>query len=173
MTLYKFNEKTQIDEFGVDHSNFSLRDELEYNLYRAKEKENQQCLKRNTYVPQKDTPWYRKTYDRVYAEANKLKDEPLYDKYKHSVVSCIGAQDGLYGAAVTGAMGIGKEIKDIGRKIPRQWSGKQDYGGYLSILGDSLNDLAADAKGIYMGYRNQTDNCYDMMKPYYNPKKGF
>lgn len=34
MTLYKFNEKTQIDEFGVDHSNFSLRDELEYNYMR-------------------------------------------------------------------------------------------------------------------------------------------
>jgi len=44
--------------------------------------------------------------------------------------------------------------------------------GYLSILGDSGKDLIADAKGIYKGYRNQTDNCYDMMKSYYNPKKG-
>lgn len=39
MTLYKIDEDTQIDEFGVDHSKFSLRDELEYNFMRAKEKE--------------------------------------------------------------------------------------------------------------------------------------
>ena len=33
--LYKFNQDTQIDEFGVNHSNFSLRDEIEYNTMRA------------------------------------------------------------------------------------------------------------------------------------------
>lgn len=172
MPLYNFDDKTQIDEFGVNHSNFSLRDELEYNFRRAKEKEMQrQYLKPNNYASQQNSPWYRKTYDKVYAEAEKLKDKPLYDKYKHSVVSCIGAQDGLYGSVVTGAMGIGKEIQDICRKFPRQWSGKQDYGGYLSILSDSVKDLIADAKGIYNGYGNQTDDCYDMMKSYYNPKK--
>ena len=32
--LYKFNQDTSIDEFGVDHSNFSVRDELEYNKMR-------------------------------------------------------------------------------------------------------------------------------------------
>ena len=35
MSLYKFDPDTQIDEFGVDHSNFSLRDEIEYNFMRA------------------------------------------------------------------------------------------------------------------------------------------
>ena len=39
MTLYKIDEDTQIDEFGVDQSKFSLRDKLEYNFMRAKEKE--------------------------------------------------------------------------------------------------------------------------------------
>ncbi len=34
-TLYDIDEKTHIDEFGVDHSNFSLRDEIEYNFMRA------------------------------------------------------------------------------------------------------------------------------------------
>lgn len=136
-------------------------------------KKNQQSLKSTTNIVQEESPWYRKTYDKVYTEANKLKNEPLYDKYKHSVVSCIGAQDGLYGAAVTGAMGIGKEIKDIYRKIPRQMSGTQDYGGYSSILNDSAEDLVADAKGIYTGYKNKTGNCYDMMKSHYKPKKGF
>ena len=44
--LYKIDEDTQIDEFGVDQSKFSLRDELEYNLKRAKEKErNNKCLR--------------------------------------------------------------------------------------------------------------------------------
>jgi hypothetical protein len=40
-------------------------------------------------------------------------------------------------------------------------------------LGDSLKDLVADAKGIYKGYRNQAKDCYDMVKSYYDPKKGF
>ena len=35
MSLYDIDEKTHIDEFGIDHSNFSLRDELEYNYMRA------------------------------------------------------------------------------------------------------------------------------------------
>ena len=72
MTLYQIDEDTQIDEFGVDQSIFSLRDKLEYNFMRAKEKERR-----------KSSPWYRRTYDKVYDEAKKLHDEPLYDKYKH------------------------------------------------------------------------------------------
>ena len=119
------------------------------------------------------SPWYRRAFDKAYTEAAKLKNEPLYDKYKHSVVSCVGAQDGLYGAAVTGLMGIGKEIQDISRKFPRQLLGQQDYGGYLSILDDSARDLVADAKGIYAGYTNPTDDCYNLMSSYYNPKKKF
>ena len=95
MSLYDINDKTGFDEFGVNHNDFSLRDEIEYNFKRAKEKEKKKT----------DSPWYRRTYDKVYSEANKLKNEPLYDKYKHSVVSCVGAQDGLYGATVTAAMG--------------------------------------------------------------------
>ena len=42
MSLYNIDDKTQIDEFGVDHSKFSLRDELEYNYMRAGEKNKQQ-----------------------------------------------------------------------------------------------------------------------------------
>ena len=33
--LYNFNQDSAIDEFGVDHSDFSVRDELEYNMMRA------------------------------------------------------------------------------------------------------------------------------------------
>jgi hypothetical protein len=44
MTLYKLKENSQIDEFGIDHSKFSLRDEIEYNMMRAREKERQQSL---------------------------------------------------------------------------------------------------------------------------------
>ena len=42
--LYKFNQNSTIDEFGVDHSNFSVRDELEYNKMRLQEKEQQQSF---------------------------------------------------------------------------------------------------------------------------------
>jgi len=45
MSLYKFDDKTQIDEYGVNHSDFSLRDEIEYNARRAKEKEMRQLAK--------------------------------------------------------------------------------------------------------------------------------
>ena len=41
MSLYRIDDKSQIDEFGVDLSNFSLNDELTYNVQRAKEKELQ------------------------------------------------------------------------------------------------------------------------------------
>lgn len=38
MSLYDIDEETLIDEYGVCHKGFSLRDELEYNAKRQKEK---------------------------------------------------------------------------------------------------------------------------------------
>lgn len=38
--LYKIDKDTLIDEVGVDHSKFSLREELEYNMMLADEKNN-------------------------------------------------------------------------------------------------------------------------------------
>ena len=49
MSLYKIDENTLIDEYGVCHKDFSLRDEVEYNFMRAKEKEMQQSLLPNSY----------------------------------------------------------------------------------------------------------------------------
>ena len=167
--LYEINRNTMVDEFDVDHSKFSLRDEIEYNFNRAKER-NQGILPINT-SNNITSPWYRKTYDKVYQEANKLHDLDLNDKYKHAVVSCVGAQDGIYGTAVTGAMSIGKEIKDIGKKFYQQWNGTRDWDGYGSILKDSGKDLVADAIGLYKGITNPQDNCYNLMKPYYKPRK--
>ena len=43
-TLYTINDETLIDNLGVCHKDFSLRDEIEYNFRRAKEKEMQQNL---------------------------------------------------------------------------------------------------------------------------------
>ena len=67
MSLYDINNKTRIDEFGVDHSNFSLRDEIEYNFRRAKEKEMQQNL-RPTYWQQTPTAYQGGT--REFAETS-------------------------------------------------------------------------------------------------------
>ena len=47
-TLYDIDEKNYIDEFGVDHSNFSLRDEIEYNFMIA----NQSMPKQQNPVQQ-------------------------------------------------------------------------------------------------------------------------
>lgn len=49
MSLYNFNRDSQTDEFGVSHKDFSLRDEIEYNFRRAKEKERQQSLMPSAY----------------------------------------------------------------------------------------------------------------------------
>ena len=40
-------------------------------------------------------------------EADKLRNEHLYDKYKQATVSCVGALGGLYDAFITGGMGVG------------------------------------------------------------------
>lgn len=49
MNLYDIDEETQIDEYGVCHKNFSLRDELEYNFRRAQEQEQQKSLMRQAF----------------------------------------------------------------------------------------------------------------------------
>ena len=169
MPMYKMDEDTQIDEFGVDHSNFSLRDEIEYNYHRAKEKEMQN--KSTSYY--RNSPWQWRAFDNVVSEGLKLKNEPLNDKYKHAVVSCTGGQDGLYGSGITYGMGAIKEAQDMYRKFSRQRNGRQDYGGYTNILFDSAKDMKANLTGIGVGYTNPTGDCYDMMKYFYNPKQGY
>ena len=49
MKLYDIDHQTRIDEFGTDHNKFSIRDEIEYNFRRAKEKEMRKKLKPNSY----------------------------------------------------------------------------------------------------------------------------
>lgn len=41
MSLYNIDELTHIDEYGVDHSDFNNRQELEYNIRRAREQEEE------------------------------------------------------------------------------------------------------------------------------------
>ena len=44
--LYKIDKNTGIDEFGIDHSDFSLHDELMYNFSVSKKKEYEKELKK-------------------------------------------------------------------------------------------------------------------------------
>ncbi|MDO4162432.1 MAG: hypothetical protein Q4D80_05465 [Pseudomonadota bacterium] len=44
MSLYNIDENSRIDEYGIDHSDFSLLDELKYNFRRAEEKKRQQSI---------------------------------------------------------------------------------------------------------------------------------
>lgn len=94
---------------------------------------------------------------------NYLSPLRINDKYKHSVLSCIGAQGGIPAAVVTAMGGVGKEIYDVAKKS----FNPQKYGGYGAIIGDSWHDLQADTKGLLEGYNNPDTNCYDMMQNLY------
>ena len=96
---------------------------------------------------------------------NQLSPLKLNDKYKHSVISCIGAQGGLPSAIATGGLGVAKEIYDIIRKS----FNPQKYGGYNTIIKDSWQDLQADINGIIQGYNNPVANCNNIMKNFYSP----
>ena len=69
--IYKIDKNTMVDEFDVDHSKFSLRDEIEYNFKRAKERElaqyyaNNLPMLQNIKVPQ--TSEYNIRDDKNYA----------------------------------------------------------------------------------------------------------
>ena len=76
MKLYDMDQQTRIDEFGVDHSNFSLRDEIDYNFRRAKEKEMQQSLTDNAY--QNDYLGRMKAQQRVESRQNITPTHPDY-----------------------------------------------------------------------------------------------
>ena len=76
MKLYDMDQQTRIDEFGVDHSNFSLRDEIEYNFRRAKEKEMKQSLMPNAY--DNDYLGRMKAQQRVESRQNVTPTHPDY-----------------------------------------------------------------------------------------------
>ncbi|MBS4772960.1 MAG: hypothetical protein KHX55_01635 [Proteobacteria bacterium] len=108
--------------------------------------------------------------NKVMAAANKMTPLELNDKYKHATVSCIGAQGGLYDAAVTGGMGLAKEGKDIIEKVSDRYiNGEQKYGNFVDIITDSKNDLKTDFQGIKQGYLNPDEDCEEWMKRYYSP----
>lgn len=96
---------------------------------------------------------------------HQLSPQIMNDKYKHSVLSCMGAQGGVPSTITTAGLGVAKEVYDIVKKLP----GAQKYGGYGAVIKDSWQDLKADASGLIQGYNNPTGNCYNIMKNYYSP----
>lgn len=81
--LYKFkSEDSTVDEFGVDHKGFSLRDELEYNMKRSEEKENASGKRKfyqslTGFAPD-NTRWYENNPQR--GNINLIKDKAPDDK---------------------------------------------------------------------------------------------
>ena len=102
-------------------------------------------------------------------EFRKLSPVVLNDKYKHAVVSCVGAQGGVPSAIATLTGGALKELGDIGYKSFYQATGTKNYGGYNQILTDSWNDWSADVTGVQQGYDKPHENCRNLMSGYYNP----
>ena len=94
---------------------------------------------------------------------NYLSPLHINDKYKHSVLSCLGAQGGIPSTFATAGLGVAKEIFDIAKKS----FNPKKYGGYGGIMSDSWHDIQADIKGLSEGYNNQDANCYDIMKNFY------
>ena len=94
---------------------------------------------------------------------NYLSPLRINDKYKHSVLSCLGAQGGIPSTIAVAGAGIAKEIYDIAKKSTTP----EKYGGYGVIIRDSSDDLQADAKGLLEGYINPNGNCYNLMQNSY------
>lgn len=92
------------------------------------------------------------------------------DKYKHSVVSCHGSQNGLVNTIMTAGAGIFKEGMDIYKKNKDLNENPNSvYGSKEEIFYDSKEDLKADFNGIKQGFLNPNKNCDEWMKRYYYP----
>ena len=111
----------------------------------------------------------RNTYNQALDTADKLNQDNTInnDKYKHAYISCKGAQSGALGVATIATMGIGKEIKDWGNKSIDYINGKDNYKHYSDIIQDGIQDLKADARGIYVGFKNPDEDCEDMISQFY------
>ena len=94
-----------------------------------------------------------------------LFSQPINDKYKHSVISCIASQGGNLPFLAMGGLGITKEFIDIIKKI----SNPNKYGNYQQILQDSQQDLQADWTGLIQGYFNPNIDCEKLIKYFYDP----
>ena len=99
--IYKIDKNTMVDEFDVDHSKFSLRDEIEYNFKRAKERKlaqyyaNNLPMLQNIRVPQ--TSEYNIRDDKNYAwNAAPEVEENSNNLYRNSGLESI-ASAGLSG----------------------------------------------------------------------------
>lgn len=209
---YKISENG-IDTYGVNHTKFSIQDELNYQFARDKREKqiiaelNKQGITEN--YPQYGTNFWNRSSDNNFGfgednvqeniekkaipEMQKgtiadsfdllnMKDgmqsllhaintykqlfsQPINDKYKHSVISCIASQGGNLSSIAMGGLGITKEFIDIIKKF----SNPNKYGNYQQILQDSQQDLQADWTGLIQGYFNPNTNCEKLIKYFYDP----
>ena len=209
---YKISENG-IDTYGVNHTKFSIQDELNYQFARDKREKqiiaelNKQGITEN--YPQYGTNFWNRSSDNNFGfgednvqeniekkaipEMQKgtiadsfdllnMKDgmqsllhaintykqlfsQPVNDKYKHSVISCIASQGGNLPFLAMGGLGITKEFIDIIKKF----SNPNKYGNYQQILQDSQQDLQADWTGLIQGYFNPNIDCEKLIKYFYDP----
>ena len=150
-TLGLTTDEDNIDQNGVDHSNMSIRDELEYQLKNINKKDEIAVQQQK-----QDILTFAKTYaepsvKKAIEEAKRVNEIPISDVNKHQYISCIGSTGGALATAETLAGGVYKEYKDLKNKLLSQEQRKA-YGGISGVFEDSKKDLINDVIGASAGY---------------------
>ncbi len=182
--LYEINPTTMVDEFDVDHSKFSLRDEIEYNFKRAKERSKQEI---NNYLTPAEvytsSDWGEKTAQQLNNYLDNYHEYPGTtrtgilaptkdmlrnyqdlrktglvgaDNFFHCKANYEAAKRGLWGQTVGKAISTGRELWGIASGDP---------------LADVRKDWHANQRG-WNGARNGLSlrqSCPTNPKSYVNP----
>ncbi len=131
-----------IDSYGVNHKNFTTRDELEYQFARVEREKLLNELKN-----------YGKN---IINEVS-----PYIPTYPY--VSCIGANGGILATAEILAGGIYKEYNDYNKKVKNP----QDivaYNGKIGIFKDGVKDMGNNIKGAWTGiWANSPQECEKLL----------
>ena len=117
MSLYDIDEKTYIDEYGTDHSDFSLADEIAYNFKKAKEKEQQ--LTMPTYEQYQMMQPKESAWEKFKNFAENTGDAMQAGAVGYATGASLGNFDEAMGAA-TAALTANSDNYAMGRNATRQ-----------------------------------------------------
>ena len=118
MSLYDIDENTYIDEYGTDHSGFSLADEIAYNFKKAKEKEQQQ-LTMPTYEQYQMMQPKESAWEKFKNFAENTGDAVQAGAVGYATGASLGNFDETMGAA-TAALTANSDNYAMGRNATRQ-----------------------------------------------------
>jgi hypothetical protein len=138
--LYKYKPGTLIDEFGVDHSGFNLRDEIEYNTMRADERDNLRQRQENAKAFNNRSP----NLDGVWSAAASGFVEGVVGGAERLVNNITGGKYGEFVDNLTYDSYTNRQNK-------LQDRANQAGVGYINKLANSAIDLGGSGLGYYYG----------------------